>query len=110
MTESLYSICSKKTLFSVSFAINLALKLKYHDLKRMKTILFKQLSHLEKQKTFWAKMLPIIIRKIKPFTLFVASLGSRSYFVSYLELDSSRRKPRTRFISYVFPQRTFGNV
>ena len=54
----------------------------------MKTISFKQLSHLEKQKTFRAKMLPIIIREIKPFRLLVASLGSRGYFF----LDSSRRK------------------
>ena len=58
----------------------------------MKTILFKQLSHLEKQETFWTKMLPIIIRKIKLFRLLVASLGSRGYFVSYQELDSSRRE------------------
>ena len=48
---------------------------------------------LGKTKNLWTKMLPMIIRKIKPFTLLVAGLCSRGYFVSYLELDSSQRKP-----------------
>ena len=106
MTESLYSICSKnKAPFCVAFAIYLSLKLKYHDLKRMKTISFKQLSHLEKQKTFWTKVLPIVIRKIKPFRLLVASLGSRGYFFLIWSLIVRGEKPgkitetksRTRF-------------
>ena len=62
MTESLYSICPKK--LSSVFLLPLIYLENWidHDLKRMKTISFKQLSHLEKQKTFRAKMLPIIIR------------------------------------------------
>ena len=52
MTESLYSIGFKsKAPFCVSFAINLSLKLKYQELKRMKTISFKQLSKGGKTKT-----------------------------------------------------------
>ena len=62
MTESLYSIGFKsKAPFSVSFAINLSLKLKYQELKRMKTISFKQLSKGGKTKTLLDQKLPIIV-------------------------------------------------
>ena len=63
MTESLYSIGFKnKAPFCVSFAINLSLKLKYRELKRMKTISFKQLSKGGKTKTLLDQKLPIIVR------------------------------------------------
>ena len=51
------------------------------------------LSHLEKQKTFWTKVLPIVIRKIKPFRLLVASLGSRGYFFLIWSLIVRGEKP-----------------
>ena len=62
MTESLYSVGFKnKAPFCVSFAINLSLKLKYPELKRMKTISFKQLSKGGKTKTLLDQKLPIIV-------------------------------------------------
>ena len=62
MTESLYSVGFKnKAPFCVSFAINLSLKLKYRELKRMKTISFKQLSKGGKTKTLLDQKLPIIV-------------------------------------------------
>ena len=62
MTESLYSVGFKnKAPFCVSFAINLSLKVKYPELKRMKTISFKQLSKGGKTKTLLDQKLPIIV-------------------------------------------------
>ena len=62
MTESLYSIGFKsKAPFCVSFAINLSLKLKYQELKRMETISLKQLSKGGKTKTLLHQKLPIIV-------------------------------------------------
>ena len=51
------------------------------------------LSHLEKQKTSGTKVLPIVIRKIKPFRLLVASLGSRGYFFLIWSLIVRGEKP-----------------
>ena len=62
MTESLYSVGFKnKAPFCVSFAINLSLKLKYREVKRMKTISFKQLSKGGKTKTLLDQKLAIIV-------------------------------------------------
>ena len=62
LTESLNSVGFKnKAPFCVSFAINLSLKLKYPELKRMKTISFKQLSKGGKTKTLLDQKLPIIV-------------------------------------------------